>query len=241
MSRCAICTRPAADEHHACATCVRQLQAWLREIPRQLPLLQASLRPETAAHTGRTGGAAYAHAPLPLRLDVLSLLGPGHPVPTADPYGDFQGAVPIASLLYGWAHYLAGDMPAVARDTHGTVHISPCEAAAPRHGTSVTAWCHWLTAYLPHAARRPWVRDLHHQLQDLTTHIRRITHAEPQRHPKTAPCPHCEAFALVEIDWQGICCEACGQHLEPEQYAAHAATVLAVLIRAHQPTPEPRP
>ncbi|MFD3483798.1 HTH domain-containing protein [Streptomyces sp. NPDC058665] len=226
MSSCAVCPRVAPDEAYACATCVRQLRHWLSDLPHQMSHLRAALAPEGRPQQGRVGGSATA--PLPVNLSVLNLLGPGWPLPPADPYGDATGPVPIGPLLAGWAGYIAYAHPAVYRDGHGTQRIVPCSGAHSRHGTSVAGWCHWLTAYLPYAATRPWIRDLHRQIADLMSRVYDLTHAEPQRHPQAAPCPACAAFALVAVDGQwGVDCGACGHHLEPEQYTAHAQTLIA--------------
>lgn len=230
MGSCTTCPRPAPDGHHACTTCTQQLRAWLTELPRQLPLLRLALLPEGRPVQGRVGGRATA--PVPLNLDALVLLGPGQPLPPADPYGDATGPVPIAALVSGWAGYIAYEHPAVTRDPYGTIHIRPCDGAHSRHGATITAWCHWLTTYLPYATTRPWIHDLYVQLQDLLARIRDLTHATPHHHPKDAPCPTCQAFALTQTDGQwGITCQACGEHLEPEQYTAHAKALLAELTR----------
>jgi hypothetical protein len=208
------------------------VRGWLAELPRQLPLLRAELLPEGRPKQGRMGGTGSATAPVPLNLDALNLLAPGWPGPPADPYGDTTGPVPITPLLAGWAGYIAYQYPSVARDRHGTAHASPCAAAYTRRGTDVAAWCHWLTAYLPYAVTLRCIGDMHQQLSDLVRRIRDLTHAAPHRHRKDVPCPKCGAFDLTEVDGQwGINCEACGEHLEPEAYAAHSRALLATYTR----------
>ncbi|MFE6025558.1 hypothetical protein [Streptomyces niveus] len=214
---------------------MRQVGGWLTDLPRQMRHLRAALAPEGRPAQGRIGGSATA--PLPVNLSVLNLLGPGWPTPPVDPYGDVTGPVPIGPLLAGWAGYIAYQHQAVWRDAHGTQHNGPCDGAHPTRGATVTGWCHWLTAYLPYAAQHTWIRDLHHQLDTLMTRIYDLTHAVPHHHRQAAPCPNCRAYALVQVDGQwGVSCEVCGHHLEPEQYTAHAQTVLA----AHRP-PETSP
>lgn len=232
MSDCTTCPRTAPDGTHACVTCTQELRGWLTELPQQLPLLRQALMPEGRPKQGRMGGTGSATAPVPLDLDVLVLLGPGQPVPPKDPYGDATGPVPIGALVSGWAGFIAYEHPAAARDVHGTVHVQPCDGAHASRGGTVAGWCHWLTAYLPYAITRPWIRDLHRQLSDLIHRIRELTHAVAHRYRKDAPCPVCGAFTLAAVDGQwGISCEACGEHLEPEQYTAHARAVLATYTR----------
>ncbi|MFF8980201.1 hypothetical protein ACF08A_25740 [Streptomyces cellulosae] len=231
MSACAVCGRTAEDGLQACTRHTVEVRAWLAELPAQAELLQREfLAPAGAPAQGRLGGTGRATAPVPVDLRVLTLLGPGH----ADVLGaDDDGTVPVLALLAGWAGYLAYTYPAVTRDPYGTAHTRPCEAALPRHGRTITGWCQWLTAYLPYACTQPAFADLHHQLGGLLARVRDLTHAVPHRHPQGAPCPSCEAFALVAVDGQwGIVCEACGHHLEPDAYAAYAAAFL----HTHQTT-----
>ncbi|WP_329615036.1 hypothetical protein OG244_19545 [Streptomyces brevispora] len=227
---CDICHHHAPAGCYLCDGCAYRMHTWLREIPRHLPLLQDLLRPDTGP--AQRGGSGRAHSPLPVRLDVLDLLGPGHVVALPDPLGDQSAGVPLAPLLYGWARYLAADLPSVRRDEHGTIRIEPCTGPVARHGSSITAWCSWLDAYLPYAVTRPWVADMHEQLENALQRIRRITHTKPRRRLMDAPCPasDCQAFALVEKDDElHISCEACGHRLTPDEYAAHRAQVMPVL------------
>ncbi|MFF1961011.1 hypothetical protein ACFVWX_29055 [Streptomyces sp. NPDC058220] len=246
VSTCTICRRTAPDGTHACVACTQQLRAWYAELPLQRELLRLALLPEGRPAQGRTSGRSTA--PVPVNLDALSLLGPGQPVPPADPHGDATGPIPIGALVSGWAAFIAYEYPSVSRDRHGTIRIEPCDGARPTRGGSVAAWCHWLNAYLPYTVTRPWIRDLHIQMGDLMRRIRAITRATPGRRPKTAPCPACDAFGLVEEDWQDhIECAACGHRLTHDAYTAHHQRVMpplyriGVLIAARQHTPNPTP
>lgn len=219
---CAICARtlrPTEQDGYACTACIHRIRSWYTEIPRQLPLLQASLQPDVIPRRGQVGGTGRAHAPVPLRLDVLDLLGPGQILPLDDPHGDQSAGIPLTPLLRGWARYTAAEYPAVWQDKHGTQHIGPCEDAVPRRGTDTTAWCTWLIRYLPYAATRPWIRELHDQLQDTIARVRRITATRPGRRPLAAPCPACKCCALVETDGEwDITCEVCGHRLDRDAY-----------------------
>lgn len=206
-----------------------ELRGWLTELPQQVRLLEEFVAPATQPAEGRLGGTGRAHAPLPVDLRVLVLLAPGHADPPTNPFAGEDGddTIPIPAFLDAWAGHIAYSYPAVARDPYGTAHTRPCEQAWPRHGATITGWCAWLTAYLPYVITQPYVGDLHRQLGDLLARIRDLTHAVPHRHHKTAPCPKCEAFALVAVDGQwGITCQACGHHLERVDYDQHAADFL---------------
>ncbi|WP_432193792.1 hypothetical protein [Streptomyces sp. bgisy027] len=229
MSSCAICPRTAPDGQHACPLHTDELRAWLAELPYQTRLLEEFVAPAGRPSAGRIGGTGRAHAPVPVDMRVLALLGPGHADPgTADEEPD---TIPIRAWLDAWAGFIAYSHPAVRRDLYGTQYTRPCEQAVPKKGATIPGWCTWLTAYLPHALTHPWIADFHRQLGDLIDRIRDLTHAVPHRHEYAAQCPACEAFALAAVDGQeGITCSRCGHHLTHAEYDQHAADFL----RAHQ-------
>lgn len=226
---------PATTDRYLCEACEYRMHTWLRDIPRHLPFMRAMLRPDTGP--AQRGGSGRAHSPLPVRLEVLDFLGPGHAVPLEDPHGDQCAGIPISATLYGWARYLASEYPSVYRDRqHDTIRIDRCDGARaharPGGGGSITAWSAWLDAYLPYAVTRPWADDMYHQLEDLMDRIRRITHTTPRRTAKDAPCPSCSAFALVEReDELHISCLVCPVRLTPEQYTEHRDQVMPDLVR----------
>ncbi|MBK3630522.1 hypothetical protein JHN59_38150 [Streptomyces sp. MBT49] len=233
MTTCALCHRTAGDGHHLCPLHADEIRGWLAELPRQAEMLAAEfLAPAGGAREGRTG-SGRAHSPIPVDLRVLVLLGPGHAVPVGAPEDDTDDTVPIGALLAGWAGHIAYTYPSVHRDRHGTAHTQPCEQAWPARGRDITAWCTWLSAYLPYALTLPAVADLHRQLGRLLDRVRDLTHTTPRDHPQAAPCPSCDSFALARTDgrWH-IRCTACGHTLTPEAYDEHAATVL----HTHQTT-----
>ncbi|MEV8245017.1 hypothetical protein AB0R01_14745 [Streptomyces rochei] len=227
MSPCVICPGTALEGQQACRSCAEDLRGWLAELPQQARLLEEFVTPSAGPAQGRLGGTGRAHAPAPVDLRVLALLAPGH----ADaPAGEQPDVVPIRALLGAWAGHIAYHYPAVGRDAYGTAHTRPCDQAQPT-ADSITGWCNWLTGYLPFALTLPLVAELHDQLGDQLAEIRRLTHATPRDHPQGAPCPSCEAFALVRTDGRwGIHCRACGHDMDPEAYDQHAARFL----HAHQ-------
>lgn len=230
MSNCVICVRTTPDGQHLCLLHAGELRAWLAELPGQARLLADEfLAPAAGPAAGRLGGTGRAHAPIPVDLRVLVLLGPGRF--DAIPGTDDDGTAPIRAVLGAWAGHIAYHHPAVTRDPHGAVYVHPCEQAWPTDGETIPGWCTWLTAYLPYALTLPLAGDFHRQLGDLVHRVRDLTHAVPHRDLQAAPCPACEAFDLVAVDGQpGITCQTCGHHLERADYDQHAAAFL----QAHQ-------
>jgi hypothetical protein len=246
LTRCTIChyRLPEGAEVYACEACAYRLRAMLLELPRHMPLLAELLRPGSGL-PGR-GGGGRAHSPMPVRLDVMDLLGPGHVVVLADPHGDQSAGVPITPLLYGWARYIAASVPSVTRDRHDTVRIQPCDGPWSRRGSDVAAWCHWLIAYLPYAVTQSWISDMYQQIEDLIWRVRGKTDRRPRRTKRSAPCPECSWFELVSIEGEPhIVCEACGHRLTAEEYREHseavlpALTVLAVRIHGQAAAEQP--
>lgn len=226
---CAVCHRHAPAGHYLCDACQYRMHSYLREIPRHLPLLRDMLRPDTGP--AQRGGSGRAHSPLPVDIRVLDLLGPGHVVPLDDPHGDQTGGVPVGPLLVGWARYIASEIPSVHRDEHGTVRIQPCNGPWSRRGTDVPAWCTWLQAYLPYAARQSWAEVMYEQLEDMVHRIRRLTRLRPGSRPMDAPCPGCNRFGLQERDDElEISCSRCSARLTRAQYADHRAAIMPGLV-----------
>ncbi|MDQ0829524.1 Zn ribbon nucleic-acid-binding protein [Streptomyces achromogenes] len=224
MTACAVCPRTAPDGQRLCLLCADDVRGWLAELPGQAELLAAEfLTPGAAPRQGRIGGTGRAHSPVPVDLRVLVLLAPGHPGPVGDPADDTDPSVPIHAFLAGWAGHIAYTYPAVHRDPHGTAHTQPCEQAWPAKGRTITAWCTWHTAYLPYTLTLPAAAGLHEQLGDLVHRLRGLTHTEPRAHPRAAPCPQCDSFALLRTDgrWH-IHCTDCGHNLTPDDYDQHA-------------------
>jgi hypothetical protein len=152
---------------------------------------------------------------MPLREDVLTLLGPAAPGPVHDPHHDQTGPVPLPACLHTWAAFLADERAtALPGPLRPSEHIN------------------YLAAHLTWACTHHWIAEMHTELHDLIRRVRAITHTQPRRRPLDAPCPGCAAFALTEEDWQPwIDCGLCGRLLTPDEYAEHAAEVLPALYR----------
>ncbi|MEV7282857.1 hypothetical protein [Streptomyces sp. NPDC093111] len=229
---CLICHHATAAPRTACGRCEGGIRAMLREIDAQRPLLADLLTPGSAPAGPRTAATGRAHSPMPVRGDVLTLLGAGATTTVPDPHGDQSGPAPLDALLEGWAAAVAAELP---------------ELDATPLRRSGTTWSQWLTAYLPQIATAHWADTLHSELTAAVRRIRSMTATEPRRRPQDAPCPSCTAFALFATDWAPyIDCEACGLLLTPSEYETHARTTLPNLARlailitaAHHTTASP--
>jgi hypothetical protein len=166
-----------------------------------------------------------AHAPLPVTLAVLDLLGPGTQQLLDDPDGEQTGGIPLAPLLAGWVTYSAAQQLAAHRLRHGNAPQD--SAVVPSRAGGIPGLCVTLTRHLPYAATRPWVEQLHADLRIALQTVRAVTGSHPQTHPRLAPCPACSAFALglTDGEWH-VRCQACGHRISPDDYASHAAAVL---------------
>lgn len=189
-----------------------------------MPLLHALLRPGSSMPG--CGGAGRAHSPMPVRLDIRTSLAPvtssSSRTRTATRVGESRSARCCTGGLA-----TSRRTPRRSRDRHGTVYVQRCDGAYSRQGGAVAAWCSWLIAYLPYAVTRPWISEMHEQVEKLLATIRAKIGTQPGRTRKDAPCPTCACFALVETDgeWH-IHCESCGEHLTPADYTEHRAAVL---------------
>lgn len=228
MGDCAICRRALRQEdahRTACIRCSHRMRGMLHEIGEQLPFLHASLRLDGAPAQGRSPGRA--HAPLPVREDVLSLLGPAAPGPVRDALGDQRGSTPVLAVIHAWAEQLAADLG------H---KLGPYKIGDNHLG--------YLNTHLPFICVCSWAGELYAELAELIQVVRAITRTEPRKRAKDAPCPQCGSFALIEEDWQTyIECGTCAWLMTAEEYAAHHTQVmpplyrLGVLLVAHQNTP----
>jgi hypothetical protein len=213
MTTCSICHRPDPSGAYACAACQGGLHAALTELRHQVPLLRASLQPGASPRTGATTGGR-ASAPLPVREDVLSLLGPAPPGTVHGTREDQTGPVPILAVLRDWCQAIAAE-----------------QRRAPPGLPTVEACTEYLADRLTWVCGREWVAQFHAELHGLLRTVRSITRSEPRTRLLPAPCL-CGAFALTERDWaEYITCAVCRRWLTREQYGRHAAQVLPPLYR----------
>ncbi|WP_084961448.1 hypothetical protein [Thermoactinospora rubra] len=170
-----------------------------------------------AAHIapGTTGGERVSgsrEAPVPVRLDVLSMLHHVH-----DPGRDQTGPPSIPATLKSWIRLI-------------------CEHRGLGYPMlpDIAAMCSWLLTHVEWAAARPWIGDF----MDEVAGLRRAAHGlvpwsvavEPI---VDVPCPKCDLRALFRTagsDW--IECDddelvgGCGHLMSREEYQRHVERLL---------------
>jgi len=221
-TQCPTCQRPLyADELelHACSRCTRAMRGWLAELPAQMVVLRGS-RQREAGEQQRVAGSRTA--PLPGRLDVLNLIGPGAPGDVRDTECDQQGPLPITTVLGSWVRLVVEE-----RGLNG-----------PR-GRSEEALADYLGRHLNWAAGQPWAGEMHDELQQMMRVIRGITSVRPRTRAIPRPCPRegCGSLGLSQTDWsQYIECAVCGGLYTAGELMDHAPAALAQLQREEQET-----
>lgn len=148
-TNCVVCPvydrKPRLPEHGmVCEPCRKRLAGDLEQIVEEYALLDPT--PGTVAGQRVSG---TREAPLPGRLDVLNLLGPGAPA-VHDRHGDQHGDVPTVLLLDQWVHDW--------RDTRGQREHLPVPTVVELAG--------WL------GRRLDWATDHHLAIDEFAGEIR---------------------------------------------------------------------
>jgi hypothetical protein len=127
VSSCLSCEQDTSGEY-LCHLCGARLGRQLTDLPPLYAALGAYLRPSTQARTAVGSGCPGPHAPLPVSLEALDLVGPGSMVTVLEtwrqalhedaeirvvaPWGDYPGRLRRAvNGLYGRLWYIRRDWP----------------------------------------------------------------------------------------------------------------------------------
>lgn len=178
----------------------RQQLVEINNLAADLPaLLTTRSQPETGS---RTGGAAIAHSPAPVRLDILHALDTRirdhsddaearawHDRLAAD---HRQGLIPD---LYQWCKLIDAE----ARDTN----LTPADLPDPPTLSTVTGWLH---THLDWALTQHWSGEL---VRDVDWWWRRVRHLTGERDPYQPRCTLC-LFPYVEAEGGWWRCQGCG-------------------------------
>jgi hypothetical protein len=179
-------------------TAATRLRHQLTELPDLCAHAWLSLAPSLERRPATIRGTRL-DAPLPLREDVLSLLGPGDYIDHDDPHGDQIGPMPIRAVLAAWCQLLLGQA----------------------HWNITTACQQLLEHHLPLCERKE-AEEYAEQIGELHALLMPMARCRPGRRPLQLPCPRCSLFALSVVDGQDPECGECGTILRPAEYDRRA-------------------
>jgi hypothetical protein len=174
----------------------------ISELPEEFVRLSMEYQPSRSGGDGRSGNPV--HPSLPLREDVLSLLGPSSRQAVTDAR-DQVGPVPLLEVLASWAAVVTEER-----------HLTPVRR-------NVVSLVDHLTRHLEWIAEQSWVADFYREVEDLLRITRRITmtehHVELLR---GVACPSCGMFSMVRNtpgDWAAECRFCPSVRLDDRDYA----------------------
>lgn len=208
------------------APIVNRLRSQLNELPELITLTPLALLPSSGQRGARVSGATRT-APLPCRVDVLSVIGPTSAA-VHDPHGD-QDPTPGLDLLASWARAVIDDRQ---RANDWTGWARPAGREGER---TVSVAVKVLLLHLDFAASRPYARDLAEEIGRLHAHLNRITGWPLQTGPaRRRPCPRCHLLTVtVRPDGMRDCSNPdCWAVLSADEYADRAKQTLAALAAA---------
>ncbi|MFC1410476.1 hypothetical protein ACEZCY_14550 [Streptacidiphilus sp. N1-12] len=170
-----------------------RLRYQLMALPGLAATAYEDLAPSSHRGTGMPTGTRTP--PLPVREDILSLLGPGDYLTQPDPNGDQTGDIPIPAMLSNWCQIIWG---------YPCTGISTAVEILLRHHTRACA--------ADYAA--DYARDIS------TAHQRLEALARTYAPPLSVRCPRCTQLTLAVDPGRGyLCCDPdCHTRLNPDQY-----------------------
>ena len=194
------------------------LRAQLAELPELLVYGHLALLPGSGPRGARVTGATRT-APLPCRLDVLSLLGPASPDAVHDEHGDQGGAAPIVGTLVGWVRVHEEEGPFVDCRSY-TLGGMLDYLRAP----NVLAW----------AVEQPWAREYADEIAAAHRSLLPFELLRARRRMLQLPCPRCGLKTLAVEDGHDAECgnPDCQIILRPAEVDDHTERHLAELHAA---------
>lgn len=184
-----------------------RLRRQLADLPELYVYAHMNLAPGSGPGGPRVSGATRT-PPLPCRLDVLSLTGPGDYV---DPDTDQHGPMPATAVLSAWCQVFSGQ---------------PCR--------TITTAVDFLLRIHQQACQHPLADEYAADIADLHHRLQAHAHTRPRRRPMQMPCPRCELLTLVRQDGRDIECTnpGCRATLTPADYDRRAEQLLEELEAA---------
>lgn len=207
-----------AEQGWLCLKCYGRLRTQLVELPAIAAWLYVNQATTQRAAGDRVSGSS--EDPIPLRVDVLDLIGPAarnaaHAARLSFENGTFddqQGDPGIEPFLRAWAERLHWD------------HEVPWP-----DDTTISGFVGYLTADLRWISDQPWVDELWTELRELHQAASRVAPwREPTHREKGGVCEECEATGtLVTHPGDGVVvCEkrfgGCGHRRKQTEYEFRA-------------------
>lgn len=180
MTECTVCGRET-DLPRTCRPCRNRIRGLLLGLP-ELVAHTWLARHRVQRGTNERVSASKS-APPPLRLDVLSLLGPS--ADAALTGEDQEGSVPVVGVLSAWSDL-------VAEQTRQKP-VSRTVSGLTQHLLDHVEW----------ACRQEWVADFAEELEGLTKSLRKVSGIEPIRILLPVTCPTCDLRTMVREEGSG--------------------------------------
>ncbi|NUP53389.1 MAG: hypothetical protein HOW97_39615 [Catenulispora sp.] len=209
------------------APIVDRLRTQLGQLPELITLAHLALQPGSGRRGARVSGATRT-APLPCRVDVLSLVGPTATDTVHDQHGD-QDQTPGLDLLVTWARTVLEDRQA-ANDW--TAWVRPAGHDWER---TVSVAVKLLLFHLEFAAGRAYARDMADEIGRLHGHLNRATGMPiASTVQRRQVCPTCQHLTVtVRPDGMRECSnEDCQAVRSQDEYNDRAERTLAELAAA---------
>lgn len=178
------------------------LHRQLTELPKLACYAWLDLQPSMERRPSTTHVARLT-APLPLRADVLSLLGPGDYLTAEDPAGDQDGPMPAGAVLAAW-----------------------CQAITGRHHRAdIDSAVETLLRLHPALCALPNAGDYARDISRLHAHLATLGHQPGRRRELTLACPRCTLYSLGQVDGADVRCDTdgCGTTMTRADYDRRAA------------------
>ncbi|MBQ0969202.1 hypothetical protein KBY91_15340 [Streptomyces sp. RK23] len=185
MTECAVCGKDS-DLPRTCRPCRNRIRGLLLGLP------ELVVQCWMARHPVQRGGESVRvqtskSAPIPLREDVLNLLGPSAQAVVSGE--DQEGPVPVVGVLSAWA-----DLVAEQTRQKPVSH-------------TVSTLTQFLLGHVEWACRREWASDFAKELEGLTKILRRVSGVEPVRILLPVTCPTCDLRTMVREEGSGWAAE----------------------------------
>lgn len=172
--------RETSHSSYLCTVCTGRLRWRIAELPALVRWLHAHLTPERRGESDKVTGSA--EPPMPLRTDVLSVIGPASLDVSSNAGGlDQDDSLPnIPTELYTWCRLTAEE-----RDLYGPTRVDPETCAT------------WLLGQLDWIVTQPWCAELLDEVARMHATAGRLAPWSEQRYQLDGACPSCDLKALV--------------------------------------------